>query len=155
MVWEVYYWSLELPYPDPAIKRYIIDNESPFDGNLMVSIDGSHVATNWPEGTKPGLGYMPKYKDDYPRFKPTYVDDMQRFAQEELGRFPVAPDVTPYSTRLRALAEEEMRKSKEAQAGEDLAGAFQWAADALVTARSARALWMLESGRVEQTVAPR
>jgi hypothetical protein len=153
ITWQLYFSSLELPDPDPAITKYFRDQADSYDGDLMISADGSHIVTNWLEEAADGTSYRPKRKDDYPLFRPSYVVDMQLRANEQIEACQVTPGETPYAARLRNMAEEELMYSSQAQADGDLVGAFQWAADALVTAKSATALWQMER-RTKQSSVP-
>ena len=78
---------------------------------------------------------------------------MQLRANEQIEACQVTPGETPYAARLRNMAEEELMYSSQAQADGDPVGAFQWAADALVTAKSATALWQMER-RTKQSSVP-
>jgi hypothetical protein len=83
-------------------------------------------------------------------FKESNIAHSRAVAEKVLDEFSPNPNVTPFSSKLAGRAREEVANSVAAEKKEHWGSAFQWASDAVVTARSAKALYELEIKDVEQ-----
>ncbi len=77
-------------------------------------------------------------------FKEANIEHSRDMAEKVLGAFSQESELTPFSAELAARAREEIANSVVEEIEERWGNAFQWASDAIVTARSARALYELE-----------
>lgn len=85
------------------------------------------------------------YEIDEMRFEDSYVEYSRRLAANILNSFQPAQESTLLCFELIEIAREEIALSSKTQKEEQWASSFQWASDAVVTARSAKALYELET----------
>jgi hypothetical protein len=126
-------------------------NVSPADALSVLTLSNRHRRSigQWEcRETNPQFFTSPPHSES-PLLDPVdarrLIAKKRRDARQLLGGIQVDAKSNPHTAKLVSLAREELRNSERSEPRQHFSIAYQWAADALVTAQSARQLHALET----------